>query len=211
MKRKGMTAEEALAQLQTDPAFRARRAAQEAKLRERTARRLKAEQPLIADLARAGYAVESVWDLVNTRAGYSSAVPVLIDHLQRNYPDDVREGIARALAVPAAKTAWQLLIKLYDEATDDTPNQMKTAFACALSGAAGADDAMLDDIARLVRDRSQGTSRTLFLENLAASDRPDLHELLHEAVKDSDLAKEARLQLRRIRERRRVEMNSDRL
>lgn len=196
-----MTAGEALAHFEADPAFRARRAAQEARLRERTERRLKAEQPLIADLATAGYRVESVWDLVNTRADYSSAVPVLIDHLQRDYPDDVREGIARALAVPAAKTAWPLLMRLYRESQDDVPNHMKTAFAIALGGAA--DDDVLDDLALLVRDRSQGSSRLVLLQNLADSDRPDLHELLEEAANDPELVKEARFQLRRVRERKR--------
>ena len=51
MKRKGVTAEEALARLEADPAYRERRAVQATRRSERKERRLKAEQPLIADLA----------------------------------------------------------------------------------------------------------------------------------------------------------------
>ena len=200
-KYKKMTAEEALTQFEADPEFVARRAAAERSVREATERRLRAEQPLVEALREVGYRVESVWDLVNTRARYPSAVPVLLEHLQRAYPPDVLAGIARALAIPEARFAWPLLRKLYMEASDAAPYELKSAFACALSGAA--DDEVLDDMADLVRDTAHGASRILLLANLASSNRRDMHDVLRAAIDDPVLTKEAKFLVRRLRERSR--------
>lgn len=69
-----------------------------------------AEAPLVRDLNAIGYAVSSVWDLVNTASPYAEAVPVLFRHLQRSYPVQIRDGIARALAVKEAKSGWLILL-----------------------------------------------------------------------------------------------------
>lgn len=61
------------------------------------------EAPIIHDLAGAGYEVGSVYDFVNTSAGYPAAIPVLIDHLSRPYRARIRQGIGRALAVVEAE------------------------------------------------------------------------------------------------------------
>jgi hypothetical protein len=46
-----------------------------------------AETPVVADLRAAGINVESVWDLVNDKDTYAPALPILLNHLQRSYPD----------------------------------------------------------------------------------------------------------------------------
>jgi hypothetical protein len=51
-----------------------------------------AEALLLQDLAHAGVVVESAWTLVNTAESYPEAIPVLVAHLQRDYPDRVLEG-----------------------------------------------------------------------------------------------------------------------
>src|SRR5262245_35115759 len=96
------TAAELMAELQADQGFVDARAKREEELRAREAAWRAAEAPLVAELRAAGETVDSVWDLVNTTAGYDAALPLLLAHLERGYPDRVREGIARALAVPAA-------------------------------------------------------------------------------------------------------------
>lgn len=65
---------------------------------------LREEAPLREELHRLGYPVKWVWDFVNAKQNYYlDAIPVLIEHLQRPYSDEVREGIARALAVREAR------------------------------------------------------------------------------------------------------------
>ena len=95
-------ASDLMAELQSDPQWVERdRQREERRQADETYFRQE-EAPLVADLARAGYDVKSVYDLVNSSASYLSALPVLIGHLGRTYPTRIREGIARALAVQEA-------------------------------------------------------------------------------------------------------------
>lgn len=70
--------------------------------RERLARR-EAERPVLEDLLRVGVKVETVWDLVNSRAPYPQAVPVLAKHLSDPSPIKNREALVRSLTVKEAK------------------------------------------------------------------------------------------------------------
>jgi hypothetical protein len=100
MKRKHKSVDERLAGLKADPEYRARvEKAHVQQKREEEALKI-AEAPVIADLrARAGVAVQSVWELVNRSDLPRAAISILVEHLHREYPKKVREGIARALAV----------------------------------------------------------------------------------------------------------------
>jgi hypothetical protein len=103
LKRGEKTADELLAELENDPEWVARRDTREAEMRAKEERYLKEEAPLREELHRLGYPVKWVWDFVNTAQSYPDAIPTLIDHLQRPYSDEVREGIARSLAVREAR------------------------------------------------------------------------------------------------------------
>lgn len=108
-----MDAKTFLNQLNEDPEYVRRKSQRDAyfdSLRE--ADRV-TERELVGDLARAGFPVRSVWDLVNTGTPYSGAIPVLIQHLQVEYPDRVREGIARALTVQDADGHFETLVDLF--------------------------------------------------------------------------------------------------
>src|SRR5215469_1016416 len=65
---------------------------------------------LARDLRAAGLPISDLWELVNAKAQYKPAIPVLIDWLRnvdRRVPgpdqSGVREGLVRALSVPAAR------------------------------------------------------------------------------------------------------------
>ena len=64
----------------------------------------------MTDLQAAGFDVGSARDLVNTAQPYKKAVPILLKHLDKPYPGRGREGIARALAVPEAKSGWGVIM-----------------------------------------------------------------------------------------------------
>jgi hypothetical protein len=67
------------------------------------------EALLVREVRECGYAIDSVWDLVNNTphpflprpftGPYSSAYPVLIRHLSLKHHPRVRDGIIRALTV----------------------------------------------------------------------------------------------------------------
>src|SRR5690606_10670983 len=131
---------------------------------------------------------QSVWDLVNTANPYPKAVPILIEHLQRPYPERVREGIARALAVPDAVKEWDTLRRLFETEADATTTGVKWALGCAL--AAAATDGVIGDVIHLLRDRRHGGNRTALISALARSADPRARRALMEAGADPELATE---------------------
>ena len=155
-KKQSMTVKEWLARLNNDPEFVRRqqererkRSAEVAKLRAE----LKPEQdPLLAELAKAGYPVESVWDLVNTRTPYPTVVTILVKYLRIARHPVLREGIARALSVPEARgaPARDLLEELKRRADDQSKNEARFALANALATAG--DDSMRTDIETMIAD-----------------------------------------------------------
>ena len=168
MTRKRITAGELMAKLNADPQFVAAREREDAERQQRKASHRIAEAPLVEELRAAGFDVESAWDLVNTPGSYPTAVPILLAHLPRPYPPPVREGIARALAVPETKAAgWTLVTRMFQE---EPAERAKDGLAVAIS--ASADDDVIDDVIALARDRRNGPSRLLLLRALERSTVP---------------------------------------
>jgi hypothetical protein len=196
--KKKVTASELMAKLNADPAFVAKRAQEEDERQKHDSEWRRAEAPLVEQLQRAGFAVESAWDLVNTRAPYPKALPILLEHLSRPYPGPVREGIARALAVREAKFGWAVLTRLYQ---DEQDKRAKDGLAVAL--AAVADDELIGEVIGLVRDRRHGPSRLLLLSALERSQDSRARAALMELGTDPELYNEIRVILRRLKRAKR--------
>jgi len=194
-------ADEFLASLEADSEYVRRRDAQQRRIGRYMQELHQAEGPLVKDLCAAGVRVESVWDLVNTRAQYPAALPILFEHLQQPYPPSVRAGIARALAVPQAKQWWRTFVDLFRSEDSGPLNDVKTALAVALSVAA--DDKVIGDVIDLIADSRHGEHRIMLLDALARSARREAREALEKATQDPQLAKEARIQLRLLARRKR--------
>ena len=197
MKRK-ITAAELMAKLNASPEFIAKRSREEEERQKRAADWRQAEAPLVEDLLAAGFAVESAWALVNTTVPYPTALPILLDHLQRPYPAAVREGIARALALPEAKFAWGELTRLY---RSENEARVKSGLAAAV--AATAEDEVIGEVMALARDTRHGSSRLLLLGALERSSDPRARATLLELGTDPDLKKEVQVILRRLRRAKR--------
>jgi hypothetical protein len=191
-KQKWKTAGETMAELEKDPAFVERRRKNEEEHQRRVEAYAVAEAPLVEELRKVGVSVTSVWDLVNSVDTPPQALPVLLKHLQDRYPDAIREGIARALAVPAAKFAWPVLVKLYEQ---EQGRQTKDGLAVALANIA--DDETIDELISVIRDRRHGGSRVLLLSALGRSPLPRAQEALAQLADDPELYKEVQAILRR--------------
>ena len=187
-RKRRMTAGEFAAFLETDPEYQARRRAFETRLAAERAVLAAAEAPLTRDLNAAGFQVDSVWDLVNTAERYTAALPILLDHLQRDYPDEVREGIARSMAVRESKFAWETLVRLFRAQFDTNPNGVKGALAVALSAAA--DDEVMPDLINLFKEPRHGESRIYFVSTLKRSKLANARAALEAGRQDSQLVKE---------------------
>lgn len=188
------TAEELIAELKSDPVWLAAREEEERERRRKQAEWRQAEAPLVDELREAGFQVDSAWDLVNTSTPYPEALPILLEHLERRYPDRVREGIARALAVRDAKFGWETLTRLYrqEEAGTDAKDGLAVAIAAA------ADDDAIGELIALAQETTHGKSRILLLSALARSQDPRARSALRELEADAELATEVRRILRRL-------------
>jgi hypothetical protein len=191
-KRKWKTAAEAMVEFEKDPTFVERRRQRKEERRRAEEADVHAEAPVVEELRKAGVSITSVWDLVNTGNPYAQSLPILLDHLQRPYPDAVREGISRAMAVPAAKFAWPALVKLYRQ---EHPGQAKDGMAVAIANVV--DDETLEELIALAGDAQHGESRLLLLNALERSRLPQARKALMDLGGDPALHKEVQRILRR--------------
>jgi len=192
--KKKVAASELMARLNANPDYVARKKEQDEAFQRREQEYARAETPLVEELRAAGVNVGSVWDLVNTANTYPQSLPILLNHLHRAYPDAIRDGIARALAVPSAKFAWSVLVKLFRQ---EQGKRTKDGLAVAISNIA--DDGVIDELIALARDVEHGESRLLLLSALERSQLPRARKALMELGVDPQLQKEVQIILRRVK------------
>ena len=152
---KSMTAADLMRRLQGDPNWVRENAKREAEHKAAVAKRCEEfrpeENPLLADLNSVGVKVDSVWDLVNAKWSYRTAIPVLSEHLQRARHPLLREGIVRALTVPEARgIAGRVVLSELSRSGDQSPHLVRWAMANALTVVA--DETMADAIKQLIAD-----------------------------------------------------------
>lgn len=161
-RRAGISATDLMSELQNDPEYQRKMAAAEAERQQRARRLREAEQPVVAELRKAGVQVDSVWDLVNTSEPYPAALPVLMEHLERGgYPERVMESLGRALAVKPSVVFWERLKARWLDARD--PGEEDGA---AVALAACATKAQLDDLMKFLSVEERGQSRIYFIRPL---------------------------------------------
>src|SRR5699024_8296054 len=109
--------------------------------------------------------------------------------LKRPYPDRVREGIARSLAVRGdARFAWSELVRLYREEPAGTDT--KDGLAVAL--AAVSDPSTLGELIGLAEDPRHGHSRVLLIRGLTRSRQPRARAAVERLQGDAEVGAEAR-------------------
>ena len=102
-KRRVLTAEDLMHSLRTAPEWVAREEAREAEMLARAAELAADEASLLAALRDADVSASSVYDFVNAGGAPHSAVPALVEHLNRPHDARIHEGIIRALTVRHAR------------------------------------------------------------------------------------------------------------
>lgn len=111
--------------------------------------------PLVDALSDAGIEVESVWDLISKEYDYDSIVPLLLEHLEKQYPQRTREGIVRALcAKEASSLATKKLIEIFRSEQDEL---IKTTIGGVLAEIGDLEE--IDEMVKLLNDPSHGEAR----------------------------------------------------
>ncbi|MVA57671.1 hypothetical protein [Agrobacterium vitis] len=173
---------------------------------ERRGKRLAIEEaPIIVDLDAHGLHISSIWDLVNTSAEYSFALPVLARHLVLPYSDRTREGLARALAIKASSSIWPLLVEQYKISPvgkgivapdDDEVFNLGAKDGLAVALSVAVTRGTLPELVDLVEDRANGPSRLLLLKGVRKFRNPQTREILECFVDDPELALQVRIWLK---------------
>lgn len=156
------------------------------------------EKPFVDALNKAGINIESAWDLVNSPNNYSHTIDLLIEQLQKPYPDIVREGIARSLAIQESKKYWNLLVEMYKV---EQGSRTKEGLAIALSVAVN--DSLMPELVDLLKNRDFGETRVFFLQPLCKSKYVGIDAILNDLKNDPELKKEIAFILK-MRKRKKV-------
>lgn len=154
-----MTSEQLLNLLNSDPNWVDMMKDKEKKIHEAGERITIAESSLVSDLNKTGLNVNSVWDLVNSkRIDYAPAVPILMKYLRQENYTEIRDGIARALAIPAANAFWDELVNLY---RTEKNSRVRQGLAVAVANAAS--EKNLKEIMALCVDEDMGETRVILM------------------------------------------------
>jgi predicted metal-binding protein len=177
-----------MAELNADPIFQAAQAEREKVHLEKVAKLKAASKPL-NDALRAvcPLVTESVDDLVNTRERYDEALPILFEHLTKDYPSEILEAIARAMAVQEAMP-WRKnfieIIKNRPPVPKGKRDGFRDGLALAIGNTTGPHNVW--ETIELLRDISIGESRILMLSVLGKVKDPEVRKALLE-LRENDL------------------------
>lgn len=153
--------------------------ARERKRLEKSARLGVAEEPLVQALNAIGLDITSSWDLVNTRERYDAALPVLAEHLERDYPPEILEGIARSMAVLQALPWRENFLRLIHNRPfipEGKRDGVRDGLALAIANTTTLDNVW--ETIELLRDPSLRESRILILTVFGKIKDPEVRDAL---------------------------------
>ena len=194
-----------------------RRAARDPAFREHLERYEREQRPVLDALAGAGLRVKHLPDLINRDIEYDVQVPVLIEWLPRVQYTPVKETIARALTVRAARPAAApaLLEELHRAPREEPPlpldadpfERMANSNTRLLRQGLGnalaltADRSHFDAIAGLIGDPATGSARPALIEHYLGRFRDRREQaipILRGLLADDDLGRYALKPLARL-------------
>lgn len=151
------------------------------------------QRELILELARVGVKVDIVNRLPSiSTTEYRHAIPILMEHLRRDYSDGTLESLARALATKDASEYWEEIVAMYQSSparTDNAGSGFAMGLAAAVAGACP--PKRIPDLIVLLRDRRL-PYRALLLAPLRKrrGKSSDIAHVIEELRHDPDLATE---------------------
>lgn len=178
------SAADLMAELQQDTAFVAREKQREEEREHNLASYRTAARGVLAELAAAGFEIETVADL-RRRGRYSRAIPILMQWLPRIDDAYVKEDIIRTLSVPWAKKSAPLLLAEFEKADDSSETGLRWALGNALE--VHASDAIADDLIRLATTPEYGAARQMVVVSLGKLNVDGVDEVLTELLSDESI------------------------
>lgn len=116
------------------------------------------EAPLLKDLGAMGVDIPTVWDLYLHPDAYPKVIPVLLQHLSKDYPIGTLQGVGNALCNRAARPWWNDLKNSY---LTDGREVVRDRLAVALAQVAVREH--YEDLLSLIVNPDLGQSRIFFV------------------------------------------------
>lgn len=192
------SAAELMAELNADPDYVTRVRQQERQQTENREGYQRAAEPILRELAAAGFKVQSVGELRQAGAEYPSAIPILVRWLPKIENAHVKEDLARTLSVPwAAPEAVPALMVEFQKADGQHRDGLRWAIASGL--AVTADDAVFDQLVALVTDKKYGKAREMLALALGNCHDPRAVNVLIELLADEQVVGHAVMALGKLK------------
>lgn len=149
------------------------------------------EDKVRSELQKAGIEVDGIYDLVNTSDAYPKAIPVLLNLLKTDalVDDRIKEGVIRALAVKEAKGLANNV--LLEEFYKIPKEKMLLRWVIGSTMEVITTENEVDEIIKIVRDKSNGMSRQLFVEALGKIKSEKIENVLIELLEDEEVVPHA--------------------
>jgi hypothetical protein len=174
----------------------ARRREEEAEQRRKTHAAI--ERPMVKLLRKAGFEVDSIWDLVYTGQDYRRAIPMLMEWVPQITDPRVKDSLIRVLSVPWAKPqAAPLFISQFREIEDGDPTGVGWTLGNALEVVA--DDSFCAELVELALDRRYGRAREMIVLALGKMKKARPVDALIELLDDEVVVGHAIVALRKLK------------
>lgn len=155
---------------------------------------------LIQELRKKDIIISNVWDLVNTKANYKNGFDILIHHLSKSYHNKTKEGIVRALAV---KEVPQIVNSILVEQYHKTSKDNKTLrWAIGNTVYNTITENYKDKIIDIVKDKSNGISRQMFILSLGKIKCIEVENVLIDLLNDDEVCVYALEALAKLKSKR---------
>jgi HEAT repeat protein len=160
-----------------------------------------ATQPILDDLARIGYKVESLYELRHQGKSWESSIPVLLHWLPLIHIRNLKDEIIACLAVPwTGNRATEYLIQEFkDTAVSDPYSAWAIGNALSIVDVKGHET----EIIRLCRNPNYGMARQMMVMNLHRLRKfPEAEETALDLLEQEDVKLHAIIALGRMKSKR---------
>jgi hypothetical protein len=143
------------------------------------------------DLQNLGFKRDNIL-ILRDYPDYSAAIDVIFEHIKKPYLDRVQETLGQLLAHPSAFSRWGELLTIYQNADKCSSPGLMDGIAIALCEhlKRSKSTELENEINKLLRDRSRGQSRILFLSCFRRKRDEDSMNLIVELSTAQDLKTE---------------------
>lgn len=201
MKRKSkprppITAGELMDQLEVEAKHQAATAERDRLRKEKIAELSRNLEPVEADLRNIGYDLRLLQALKSSGKKYQLAIPVLLEHIQRNSHSDVKMILLRLLSVRWVKgNAAEVLLKEFERLPAEDGSRWY--FGDALTFLAT--PSVLENLIAIVTNPANGKAREMFVLALARIRDPRSIETVITLLDDEQVAGHAIVALRKLK------------